>query len=105
MTERVEDQEVIIPIPSILLLDPISWSLPERQKMEGSSFQEKRIRDIDCGFLQTPRKSMKKKGSNSTIHPSPQNERGDLVVLGLHALLGAPFYWTIEAEPKPVLER
>ena len=26
---------------------------------------------------------MKKKGSNSTIPPSPQNERGDLVVLGL----------------------
>ncbi|RWR97773.1 putative ribosomal protein L2 [Cinnamomum micranthum f. kanehirae] len=28
-------------------------------------------------------KSMKKKGSNGTIPPSPQNERGDLVVLGL----------------------
>jgi hypothetical protein len=26
---------------------------------------------------------MKKKGSNGTIPPSPQNERGDLVVLGL----------------------
>jgi hypothetical protein len=33
-------------------------------------------------FLQTFRKSMKK-GSNGTIPPSPQNKRGDLVVLGL----------------------
>ena len=39
---------------------------------------------IDCCFLQTSGKSMKKKnGSNGTIPPSPQNERGDLVVLGL----------------------
>ncbi|KAF3449798.1 hypothetical protein FNV43_RR05876 [Rhamnella rubrinervis] len=37
---------------------------------------------IDCSFLQTSGKSMKK-GSNGTIPPSPQNEKGDLVVLGL----------------------
>ncbi|EYU34371.1 hypothetical protein MIMGU_mgv1a022967mg, partial [Erythranthe guttata] len=34
-------------------------------------------------FLQTSGKSMKKRGSNGTIPPSPQNEGGDLVVLGL----------------------
>jgi hypothetical protein len=38
---------------------------------------------IDCSFLQTSGKSMKKNGSNGMIPPSPQNEGGDLVVLGL----------------------
>ena len=37
---------------------------------------------IDCSFLQTSGKSMKK-GSNGTIPPSPLSFWGDLVVLGL----------------------
>mgnify|MGYP007007715852 CR=1 FL=1 len=34
-------------------------------------------------FKPAPISSHMKKGSNGTIPPSPQNERGDLVVLGL----------------------
>ena len=51
---------------------------------------------------------MKKKGSNGTIPPSPQNEMKGAISQFLvceDTLLGAPFYFPIEAEPKPVLER
>jgi hypothetical protein len=68
----------------LLWLDPISWSLQKGKRISRSSFQEGRIREVllITAFSRPPGKAWKK-GSNGTIPPSPQNERGDLVVLGL----------------------
>lgn len=82
MTEGVEDQEASSLYQAFFLwLDPISWSLRKGKRISRSG-REDSANPMDCRFLQTSRKSMKK-GSNGTIPPSPQNERGDLVVLGL----------------------
>mgnify|MGYP003163229564 CR=1 FL=1 len=90
MTEGVEDQEVSYLYQAFFLrLDPISWSLRKGKIISRSSFREGRIREIlliePFFFMLFPEvwKSMKKNGSNGTIPPSPQNEGGDLVVLGL----------------------
>ena len=85
MTEGVEDQEVSYLYQAFFLrLDPISWSLRKGKRISRSSFREGRIREIllIAAFSRPPGKH-EKKGSNGTILPSPQNEEGDLVVLGL----------------------
>jgi hypothetical protein len=85
VTEGVEDQEVSYLYQAFFLrLDPISWSLRKGKRIQSSSFREGRIREIllIAAFSRPPGKH-EKKGSNGTILPSPQNEGGDLVVLGL----------------------
>lgn len=85
MTEGVEDQEVCYLYQAFFLrLDPISWSLRKEKKIYSSSFREGRIREILLiAAFSRPSGKHEKKGSNGTILPSPQNEEGDLVVLGL----------------------
>ena len=86
MTEGVEDQEVSYLYQAFFLrLDPISWSLRKgKKRISSSSFREGRIREILLiAAFSRPSGKHEKKGSNGTILPSPQNEEGDLVVLGL----------------------
>lgn len=81
MTEGVENQEVSY-LHSSYVMARSNLLVPAERKKNFTfslSGREDPGNPIDCCFLQ---KSMKK-GSNATIPPSPQNERGDLVVLGL----------------------
>ncbi|KAM7509133.1 hypothetical protein LguiA_019586 [Lonicera macranthoides] len=61
---------------------------------------------IDCSFLQTSGKSMKKTAQmiRSLRHPKMKGVISWFLVRE-DALLGAPFDFSIEAEPKHVLQR
>ena len=96
MIEGVEDQEVSYLCHAFFIwLDPIFWSLWKGKRISHSLFQEGLGKSyllslfleenpINCCFLQISGENIKKiEGSNDSIPPSPINESGDLVVLGL----------------------
>jgi hypothetical protein len=47
------------------------------------TLQQNKMHNINFILLYVPKEKSMKKGLNGTIPPSPQNERGGLIVLGL----------------------